>query len=189
MGCTLTKAGPGQLFALIGFVPGALGNYLNHMRRQLVPACPFNSHVTLLPPRVLEGSPSDLSNILRHHLEPIEPFEVGLGEVEVFPSTGVIYLGLKSGGDAMREIYKVLSQGEFAYNETYPYHPHLTLAQDFSLLGMGEMVQRADSLWKSWQGARSFVVDNLSFVQGVDLCTWETVSDHALNRPQCLKTA
>lgn len=189
MGCTLTKVGPGQLFALIGFVPGALGNYLNHMRGQLVPACPFNSHVTLLPPRVLNGSAGDLSRILRHRLKAVEPFEVSLGNVEVFPSTGVIYLGIKSGGDVLRKIHKMLSQDEFAYNETYPYHPHLTLAQDFSVLRIDEMAQRAESLWESWQGARNFVVDNLSFVQGVDLCTWETVSEHDLNRSQCLKTA
>jgi 2'-5' RNA ligase len=189
MGSTLTKVESGQLFALIGFVPDALGRYLNSMRRQLVPGCPFKSHVTLLPPRVLGNSPGQLSRILSNRLPAIEPFEISLGRVEVFPSTGVIYLGIENGGDVLRRIHSVLAQDEFAGNETYPFHPHLTLAQDFPIVQLDEMVERARSLWKSWEGERRFMLDHASFVQGVDLCTWETVSEHELNHSQRLRTA
>jgi 2'-5' RNA ligase len=188
MGCNLTTVESGQLFALIGFVPDALGGYLNSMRRQLVPGCPFKSHVTLLPPRVLGGSPGRLSRILSHRLLTVEPLEITLGQVEVFPSTGVIYLGIENGG-VLQRIHGVLAQDEFAGDETYPFHPHLTLAQDFPILQLDEMVERARSLWKSWEGERRFTLDHVSFVQGVDLCTWETVSEHELNHSQRLRTA
>lgn len=189
MGCTLTRTGPGELFALIGFVPDALGGYLNSMRRQLVPGCAFKSHVTLLPPRVLDASPVKLSQILSHRLLSIEPFEITLGQVEVFPASGVIYLAVEDGGDDLRRIHGVLAQDEFACNETYPFHPHLTLAQDFPILQLDEVVERARSLWKTWQGERRFVLEQVSFVQGVDLCNWETVSELGLNHSQRRRTA
>jgi 2'-5' RNA ligase len=189
MGCTLTKVESGQFFALIGFVPDALGEFLNSMRRQLVPGCPFKSHVTLLPPRVLDDSPGKLSRILGHRLLTVEPFEITLGRVQVFPASGVIYLRIENGGDVLRRIHGVLAQDEFACDETYPFHPHLTLAQDFPRPQLDEMVERARSLWKSWEGERGFMLGHASFVQGVDLCTWETVSEHELNHSQCLRTA
>jgi 2'-5' RNA ligase len=188
MDCTLTKVETGQLFALIAFVPNELGGYLNRLRRQLVPGCPFKSHVTLLPPRLLGGSPSDLSGILHHRLRSIEACEVGLGEVEVFPATGVIYLGIESGGDVLRQIHALLSQDEFAGEETYPFHPHVTLAQDIPPLPSDELVERACSLWKNWEGERSFLLDRVSFVRGGDLGDWETVSEHDLNHSNRLRT-
>lgn len=187
MGCTLTKVEARQLFALLGFVPGKLGEYLNDLRRQLVPASPLKSHITLLPPRVLGGSASELSRILRRRLVSIEPFEVGLGQVEVFPATGVVYLGIESGSAELRETHAALAEAEFAFDEIYPFHPHVTLAQDFPMVQSGEVAERARLLWNSWPGERSFVLDHVSFVQGVDLCTWETVSEHALNHSRRLK--
>lgn len=189
MGCPLTKDESARLFALIGFVPGALGGYLDRMRQQLVPGCPFKSHVTLLPPRLLSASPGRLSQILSHRLLAIEPFEVSLGEVEVFPATGVVYLGIEEGGEMMRQIHAELAQGEFAFAETYPFHPHVTLAQEFPTPQADELVERARSLWKTWKGQRRFMLDRFSFVQGADLCTWQTVSEHALNRSRHLRTA
>ena len=189
MGCTFTKDEPGQLFALIGFVPDALGEYLNIMRRQLVPGCPFKSHVTLLPPRVLGDSPGQLSRVLSRQLQTVEPLELTLGQVEVFTASGVIYLGIETGGDDLRRIHGVLAQDEFAGDETYPFHPHVTLAQEFPIHPSDELVERARSLWKSWEGERRFMLDRVSFVQGVDLCTWETVSEHDLNRSRRLRTA
>jgi 2'-5' RNA ligase len=184
---TLTKVEFGQLFALIGFVPGALGDYLNLLRQQLVPGCPHKSHVSLLPPRTLGGTPSHLSGILRRRLLSIQPCRVGLGEVEVFPATGVIYLGIESGGDDLRRIHGLLSQDEFDFDETYPFHPHITLAQDFPLAQSDELAERACSLWKTWDGERSFLLDRVSFVRGVDLNDWETVSKHDLNHTSRLR--
>jgi len=188
MGCTPENSEAGQLFALLAFVPGALGVYLNSLRSRLVPGCQFKSHVTLLPPRVLGGSASALSEALASRLESVEPFEVGLGPVEVFPATGVIYLGLRTGGDALRQLHAVLAQGEFAYEEPYEFHPHVTLAQDFPLPQSEDLVRSARSLWEEWRGDRSFMLDRVSFVQGADLSTWETVSEHELTRSRRPRT-
>ena len=181
MDSTLTNFEPGQFFALIGFVPAALGDYLNRLRQQLVPGCPYKAHVTLLPPRMLGGSPSDLSGVLRRRLSFVEPFKVVLGEVEVFPATGVIYLGIDSGSDDLRQMHGLLAQGEFACDEVYPFHPHVTLAQEFDLDQSDELVERARSSWKTWEGERSLLLDRVSLVRGSALGDWETVSEHDLN--------
>ena len=169
-------------------MPDALGEYLNSLRQQLVSACPLKFHVTLLPPRVLGASASVLSTILHHRLLSIEPFKLGWGQVEVFPATGVIYLGIESGSDDLRRIHAVLAEDEFAYDETYSFQPHVTLAQDLPLVELDEVMERARLLWKSWQDERSFLLDHVSFVQGVDLCTWETVSEYDLKHSQRLRT-
>lgn len=189
MSCTLTKVGPGQLFALIGFVPGPLGEYLDRMRQQLVSNCPLKSHVSLLPPRFLNAAAGELSDVLRARLETVKPFEISLGDVEVFPGTGVVFLGIKSGLEDLLQAHEFLSQEEFAYPEPYSFHPHVTLAQDFPQPESGELEQRARRLWNSWKGDRSFLLDRVSFVRGADLCTWETVSEHELSRSRRLKTA
>ena len=180
MGLDFTTLDAGRLFALLGFVPGALGQELNSIRQQLVPACPFKSHVTLLPPRVLNGSASDLSTALDAKLLSVEAFEIGLGKVEIFPASGVIYLGIESGFDALQQLHDLLARDEFEFDETYPFHPHVTLAQDFPLVESEELVERAVLLWNSWQGKRSFVLEHASFVRGLDLSTWETLSEHHL---------
>ena len=176
-----THVESGHLYALIGFVPDALGDYLNRLRQQLVPGCPYKAHVTLLPPRPLDASPSDLSGILRDQLLFIEPCKVEFGEVEVFPATGVIYLGIDSGRDDLRQMHGLLAQDEFACEEPYPFHPHLTLAQEFDLDQSNELVERARSSWKTWEGERSFLLDRVRFVRGSALGDWETLSEHDLN--------
>ncbi len=189
MGCSFTKSDKGQLFALIGFVPGALGDYLNDLRGQLVSACRLKSHVTLLPPRVLTSDPKDLSIVLSRRLVSIEPFEITLGEVEVFPGTGVVYVAIARGEAEMRQAHAALGTEEFAYQEPYPYHPHLTLAQDFPSEQSAEVAEHARAAWSSWRGPRSFDVNHLSFVQGANLCTWQTVSEHDLRPVRRLRTA
>ena len=180
-GLSLINLESGQLFALIGFVPGALGDYLNNMRQQLVPGSPHKSHITVLPPRLLGGSPGHLSGILCHRLHSVQPCRVGLGEVEIFSTTGVVYLGIESGGDDLRRIHDFLGQHEMACDETYPFHPHVTLAQDIPLLQSDGLAERASSLWKTWKGERSFLLERVSFVRGVSLSDWETLSEFDLN--------
>lgn len=189
MGCTLTKPEGGRLFALIGFVPGPLGQYLNSVRQQLVPGCAFKSHVTLLPPRVLSASPDALSEGLRRKLLAVHSFEIGLGEVETFPASGVVFLGVKKGRSVLNQVHELLARDELAGEEVYPFHPHVTLAQDFPPTESDELVKFARSLWKSWKGERSFVLDHVSFVHGTDPGDWEIVTEYDLSRARPPRTA
>jgi 2'-5' RNA ligase len=181
--------GVGQLYSLIGFIPGALGEYLDSLRRQLVPGCPFRSHVTILPPRLLDGAPGELSVDLARRLEGVEALEIGVGGVGVFPATNVVYLEIETGRDALNRTHDQLSRGTFESAEPYPFQPHITLAQEFPVEQLAELKARAALRWKEWKQERRFVLERLSFVRGVDLYSWESVSEHDLNRSQVLKTA
>ncbi len=182
MGSDLKTAAAGRNFALLGFVPDQLGAHLNSMRRRLVPECPFKSHVTVLPPRALGAPAGELSRTLDGELSRVEPFEVELGDVQVFPASGVIYLSIETGFEALRQLHDQLTRGEFGATETYPFHPHVTLAQEFPLEHSGELVERASELWNSWTGQRSFELGRVSLVQGEDLSTWETVREYEFTR-------
>jgi 2'-5' RNA ligase len=189
MGCSVTNGGEGQLYALIGFIPGALGEYLDSLRQQLVPGCSFRAHVTILPPRLLRGVPEDLSADLARRLQATDALDIGVGEVEIFPSTNVVYVGIEAGREALNRVHNQLARGTFESEEPYPFHPHITLAQEFPAAQLDELVARAAVLWEEWKKERRFILERLSFVRGVDLCTWESISEHELNRSQVLRTA
>lgn len=189
MGCSRTNGADGQFYALIGFVPGALGEYLDVLRQQLVPGCPFRSHVTILPPRLLRGAPDDLSAELALRLQKIGALEIGIGEIEIFPTTNVVYLEVEAGGEALNRIHDQLARETFAADEPYPFHPHITLAQEFPVAQLEELVARAAFLWKEWKKDRRFVLERLSLVRGMDLSNWDILSEHDLNRSHFLKTA
>jgi 2'-5' RNA ligase len=189
MGCSATDGGEGRYCALIGFIPGALGEYLDALRRQLVPGCPFRSHVTILPPRLVQGAPGDLSADLARRLQKTAALDIGIGEIEIFPATNVVYLEVEAGGEALNRMHEQLARDTFGADEPYPFHPHVTLAQEFPEAQLEELVARAAFLWKEWTKERRFVLERLSFVRGVDLSNWEIVSEHELNRSQFLKTA
>jgi len=189
MSFSFTNGGDGQLYALIGFIPGPLGDYLDLMRQELIPGCPFRSHVTILPPRKLRGAPGDLSADLARRLEIMEALEISIGEIEVFAATNVIYLAIQTGREALDCAHDLLAQGVFASEEPYPFHPHITLAQEFPAGRLVEFLARARVLWAEWRKERRFVLERLSFVRGLDLSTWEHISEHELNRSQALRTA
>jgi len=176
----VTSGGDVQLYALIGFIPGALGEYLNRVRRELVPGCLFRSHVTVLPPRLLRGSPDELSTSLAAKLAGMEALEIGVGKVEVFSSSGVIYLSIESGREELRRIHEHLVHGVFDSSEQYPFHPHITLAQEFPPEQLSELVARAEALWRDYPYERAFSLRQLCFVRGADLANWEHVSHHEL---------
>ena len=181
--------GDGQLYSLIGFLPGALGEYLDSVRQQLVPGCPFRSHVTILPPRLLAGAPGDLAADLAGRLQGVEALDIGVGEVGVFPATNVIYLEIGSGREALHRTHDQLCRGLFSSAEPYPFEPHITLAQEFPAARLDELLVRATALWKEWKHERGFLLERLSFVRGVDLTSWESVSELELNHSQVRKTA
>ena len=184
----MTSGGDVQLYALIGFIPGALGDYLNRVRQELVPGCPFHSHITVLPPRVLRGAPEELSADLAAQLEHTEALEIGIGKVAVFASTNVIYLEVVSGGAELTRIHEQLIHGNFNSAEQYPFHPHITLAQEYPVEQLPALLECAKARWKEWPHGRSFAVKHLSFVCGADLTHWQDISQYELSCSRDLKT-
>ena len=52
-----------------------------------------------------------------------------------------------------------------AFEEPFPYHPHVTLAQGLDPSVVAEMYEFAKRRWQEGTPAHSFAVDRLTFVQ------------------------
>jgi 2'-5' RNA ligase len=176
-------------FGLVSYIPGPLGSFLNRLRSQLVPGRRLQSHITILPPRVLHSQPEELSAELDSIVPRIQAFKASLGEVEIFPETDVIYLGVRAGWQEMLHAHGLLSEGMLHFKEPYPFHPHVTLAQNIAPENVAETLAQARSGWSEWWAERSFAVDELAFVRNVDPNTWELLSAHPLNSIELLRTA
>lgn len=174
---------PINSYALVAYIPGALGKFLDEMRMQLVPGCAAQSHVTILPPRTLEISPGSAKLELERELTDFSPFPLELAGVEVFASTSVIYLGIGAGAAELRAMHDRLNRTGLFFNECYQYHPHVTLAQEFPPQALDEMVQVAKEQWARCPHRRSFLVDSLTFVQNTKCNRWLDLQEFPLGEP------
>lgn len=169
------------MYALVSYIPGPLGEFLNNLRADLVPHCRLLSHLTLLPPRVLSAPRSALESALATRLPEVRPFEVRLGEIQTFEETKVVFVELESGQDTARGIHSRLAQDVLAYEERFDYHPHVTLAQEFPADQFESLLAEARSRWNRWTGPRSFQVEELVFVQNRDVNTWDALAAFRLS--------
>lgn len=176
-------------YALVNYIPDPMGAYLNELRAELVPGCRLRSHVTLLPPRVLAAPSESLVQELDRRIPYLHSFNITLGEIEIFESTGVIYLGLRSGQRELQEMHRNLSDGIFAYNEPFPFEPHITLAQEIPAERLQECLNHAHARWRAWSHDRSFPILNLTFVKNITPTRWDTLSEHVLQPARLLRTA
>src|SRR5579864_2892576 len=87
MGCSQNGHGRVNEFALVSYIPGELGEFLDSLRLQLAPDCQPRAHVTVLPPRPLKGSVEYAESELRQVSSRFHSFEVKLGGVEIFESS------------------------------------------------------------------------------------------------------
>src|ERR1700733_8037347 len=102
---------PGErlnVFALVIYVPGALGQFLDDLRRKLVPGCNPHAHVSLLPQRPLAVYWPVGSEKVRPVLNGLTPFEIELTSVEIFPVTNVIYIQLGRGSVELRQVHQAM---------------------------------------------------------------------------------
>lgn len=159
-------------FALVCYLPGELGAFLDRLRAELVTACSARSHVTILPPRPLAGPESSAKQQIGNCIPEYQPFRVHLGEVDVFPQTKVIYLGLSLGSDHLRFLHDSLNVNALSFDEPFDYHPHVTLAQGVDPAQVDEATRLAAARWSEFSHSRSFQVEALTFVQNTSVNRW-----------------
>jgi 2'-5' RNA ligase len=108
------------------------------------------------------------------------PFEIVAGEVEVFPATDVIYIGIQQGERELREMYSAISREPLAFKELYPYHPHITLAQDLSPDQVQPLTDLARKRWAAFPHPRRMHAERTCLVQSRDACRWEDLAEFRL---------
>lgn len=92
----------------------------------------IHTHITLLGPRPVT---CEERAALERHLVAVaarhSPYRVVLAGTDSFrPVTQVVYLRVTEGADSLRRLAQDLRDGPLTFTETYPYHPHVTLAHD-----------------------------------------------------------
>jgi 2'-5' RNA ligase len=165
-------------FALVSYIPDPLARFLDDLRVELTPGCNPHAHVTILPPRPLPND-VDVKGTIRLIVEEcrnLPPFRVEPGDIRVFAESNVIYLDIVRGIDELREFYRVLNRGPLAYKESFPYHPHITIAQNIRPDQAPRLAVAAREKWAEYRGPRGFVISSLSFVQHVAPSIWTDVA-------------
>jgi len=179
-GTTVGNAGRINQYGLVAYIEGELGDFLLKIRKEIVPGCKLRSHVSILPPRPLAGSEAEairfIQNAGRHH----SAFEVALGKIEVFPITNVIYIALGSGVADLTAMHSKLNTNALSYTEPYPYHPHITLAQELTEEHHPEAHALCLARWQEYCGPRKFPVETLTFVQNTTTCGWVDLAETRL---------
>lgn len=176
-------------YAVVAYIPEPLGSFLTQLRAELVPGCPLRSHLTILPPRRLTAGQEVLSAELDRLASQRSAFEVVLGDVETFDSTGVIYLSLAAGREQVEQLHAALNHGVLFAEDQFPFHPHITVAQNLGMLPFDEVLGRARRRWQECRLPRQFTVSELTLVRNADPWRWEDLSRHQLAPLSLLRTA
>ncbi|MEJ5366823.1 MAG: 2'-5' RNA ligase family protein [Bryobacteraceae bacterium] len=179
---------PGQ-YAVVAYIPEPLGSYLSALRAELVPGCTLRSHITILPPRRLTAGEQALSAEMERLTRNVAAFEVTLGEVEVFSSTGVIYVALSGGRQSVEQAHAALNHGILFAEDLFPFHPHVTIAQNLGAMPFEQVLEQARRRWQECPWPRHFMVEELVLVRSLAPDSWQDLSRHPLAPVSLLRTA
>lgn len=180
MGSTSVPGEPINQYALVTYLPAELGAYLDQLRKELVTSCQARSHLSILPPRPLSVTSSQAETQIERFSRRMQPVVVKVGSVQVFPLTGVIYLELQSGQEQVESMHASLNSEAFSFEEVYPFHPHITLAQNFLPAESPRCLDLARQRWEEYTGPREFLLDRVVFVQNTCTNCWRDLRTFAL---------
>ncbi|MCC6590669.1 MAG: 2'-5' RNA ligase family protein [Bryobacterales bacterium] len=173
-------------YALVAYIPGQLGAFLDQLRRDLEPnSLAPRAHITILPPRCLSADvPNERAwDELHRKLARVAPFRVEVKEVETFEKTKVVYFAVGDGWDDLLRLHTCLDTGSLRYDEAFEYHPHITVAQKLTPDQAESIRNEAWVRWQKYDGPRSFMVETVSFVQNSKTDLWYDLAEAVLAEP------
>ena len=171
-------------YALVAYVRNAVGEFVENLRQELHPDLPhLPAHVTILPPRRLQGGELSALETLEEICSHAEPFEVTLGDVETFvPVTPTVFIRVAHAAYRMHELHNRLNTQALAAQEEWPYMPHLTIVK----LSTEELAQQANIFsrdrWAQFAGSRHIPVSALTFVREQEQNRWVDLAGVPLGR-------
>jgi hypothetical protein len=169
-----------DVFALVMYIPDPLGQFLDDLRRELVPGCSPHAHVSVLPPREIPNGWEDAREQARSLLEAWPPFEIAATDVSRFPATDVIYIEVGAGATDLRRMHQSMNSNCLHCCERFDYHPHITLAQEIPDGRVAEVHELARRRWAEYRGPRSFTADRAVFVRNTRLNRWIDLAELTL---------
>ena len=171
-------------FALVSYIPEPLAGYLDRLRQELVPNCFLRAHVTILPPSPISSSPEAAWKTVQTLAPRFAPFDVEMTHVEVFPVSDVIHIGIGRGREDLERLHAELNVEGLEFAEPYPYHPHVTLAQDLKGDEVDELARVARARWAESDIPKIFRVEKVFFVQNTRRKQWLDLGESALGHPE-----
>jgi 2'-5' RNA ligase len=169
-----------NVFALVIYIPDPLGLFLDDLRRELVPHCNPHAHVSVLPPRPLAAPWQAASQEAEALIAAWAPFEIELTNVSVFPLTGVIYIEIGEGAGELRRMHAAMNGVTLGIQEPFPYHPHITVAQEMALGNVADVSGLATRRWNAFAGKRTFRAERAVFVQNTLTNCWIDLAEYLL---------
>jgi 2'-5' RNA ligase len=165
-------------YALVAYVRNSVGEFVARLRQELHPDLPhLAAHVTILPPRRLQGNELSALETLEYVCGEVEPFEVGLGDVESFaPLTPTVFIRVAHGGYRLRELHDRLNVEALATEEEWPYMPHLTIVKINNEHLAEQAYITARDRWARFESPRRIQVQHLTFVREDKLNCWVDVA-------------
>jgi len=170
-------------FALVTYLPDPLGSFLTGLRQSLGGLSHPEAHITFLPPRALALPPESASREVQKILCSVEPFELELGSVRIFPETNIFYLSVETGRRELLQLHDTLNRGQLFAAESFEYIPHLTLGGPLATDDLAGGLERAQHAWKSSGLSPRFRVTEMIFLWQPGNCSesaWTRIAAHPL---------
>ena len=176
---------PSSRYALVTYVRNPVGEFVEHLRRELHPTMPhLAAHLTILPPRELTGTEAAALEFLEEACGQIVPFSVELGDVETFlPTTPTVFIEVRHAAYRMRELHDQLNANGLHCEESWPYIPHLTILKTETDEQARAARAVARERWAQFPGKRQVHVEELMFVRE-NGGFWQDVAPVPLGRGQ-----
>lgn len=158
----------GLLYAAVAYVRNPVGTFVEELRRELHPAHTHaDAHITILPPRPLQGSEEAAMTLLQQVCAATQPFDITMGDVESFiPATPTVFIRVAYGAYRMRELHDEINRDVLEFCEPWPYMPHLTIVKSDTMEDACRTVEIARERWERFRCGRKLLIDSVSFVKG-----------------------
>jgi len=181
-----------RIFGVIVPVPDNLSLLADRVRRPYDPNFRLiGPHVTVLPPRPLSLTRRQVLEAVKRVAERTPPFHLRLGKVKTFrPVTPVVFVGFRRGADDLERLHRRLSRAPLRGPESFPYVPHLTLAQDLDDDRLRKALALSRKIFASSTALQPWPADSLAVVEWRSASRWITLDPLSLSRvPPKRKTA
>lgn len=154
-------------YALVAYLKSPVGEFVENLRRELHPDLPhLAAHLTILPPRPLQGTEIAALQVLERICGHEEPFHVTLGDVQSFvPITPTVFIRIDGDASRMCELHRKLNTEELRFQEEWPYIPHLTIAKMSSEQAAQNAFKIARERWNAYSCSRRILLERLTFVR------------------------
>jgi 2'-5' RNA ligase len=171
-------------YALVAYVKSPVGEFIENLRRELHPDLPhLSAHLTILPPRPLQGTESAALQMLERICGQAEPFEVTLGNVETFiPATPTVYIRVTQGASRLHELHDQLNTQSLRFTEEWSYMPHVTIVKMAGGRAAEDALKIARSRWQAYAGCQRLLLERLTFAREDDLNCWLDLAPVVLGR-------